>query len=71
MCSFDDPFFMCMYAQSEDSLCNETGTEYHAGISAARIRDQIIKILSDSGNETEPGFMERIAYCAVTVCIIQ
>lgn len=71
MCSFDDPFFMCMYAQSEDSLCNETGTEYHAGISAARIRDQIIKILSDSGYEAVSGFMECIAYCAVTVCFIQ
>ena len=71
MCSSDDPFFMCMYAKSEDSLCNEAGTEYHAGISAARICDQIIKILSGSGNETEPGFMQCIAYCAVTVCIIQ
>lgn len=71
MCSFDDPFFMCMYAQPEDSLCNEAGTEYHAGIFAPWVRNQVIEVLSDSGNETEPGFMERIAYCAVTVCIIQ
>ena len=44
-----------MYAKPQNPLCNEAGAEYHAGISAAWVRNQVIEVLSGSCNEAVSG----------------
>ena len=60
-----------MYAKPQNPLCNEAGAEYHAGISAAWVRNQVIEVLSGSCNEAVSGSVQCITYCRITGSIIQ
>ena len=60
-----------MYAKPQNPLCNQAWTEYHAGISAAWIRNQIVEVLSGSCNEAVSDSVQCTTYCRITDSIIQ
>ena len=60
-----------MYAKPHNPLCNQAGTEYHAGISAPWVRNQVIEVLSGSCDEAVSDSVQRITYCRIIDSIIQ
>ena len=71
MCRRADSVPVCMYAKPQAFLCDKAWTEHDACIPAAWVCDQAAEILPDTGNEAVSHYVQRIAYCAVIIRIVQ